>query len=109
MLVSAAGADERIVGRYGRSGAQCGLHQPGGAGTGAARAARWAACAGARSARAKASYAAAGCSLDDAGIHAAKKSSGLRAENVCICDGKIVASDGQVEIVFEREVDGIFQ
>ncbi len=109
MLGSAVEVDERIVGRDRRSGAERGLHQAGSAGACAACAAGRAARACAGSASAESADATARSSLHHAGVDAAKESSGLRAKNIRVRDGKVVASDRQIEIVFEREIDGILQ
>ena len=48
-------------------------------------------------------------SLHNAGIHAAENSAGLSSQYIHVGDRQIVAGNGQVEIVFERQPDGILQ
>ena len=52
---------------------------------------------------------AAGRSGHDAGIDAAHRAARLRAQNVHLRDGQVVARDDQVEIVLESEIDGVVQ
>ena len=109
MLFSAVRSDERIVGRHRRSGSESGLHQSRSASSGPACAAAGTARAGAWSARTEASNAATGGSLHHASVDAAKESAGLCAQNVCVGDRKIVASNGQIQIIFERKINGILE
>jgi len=85
------------------------LHEAGGSCTGASRTARGATCAGSRGTGAEAAYTCARRVLHDADVDAAKGSSCLSAQDVGAGDGDVVARDGQIEVVFQREIDGILQ
>jgi hypothetical protein len=47
--------------------------------------------------------------LYDAGVHAAKEAAGLGAEQIRVGNRQVVAGDRQIEIVLERQINGIFQ
>src|SRR5579864_3343376 len=108
MLLPAIEIDEWVVGRHWGPSAQRRLHQTGSACSRPAGAAGCTAGTRAGSARSESAHAAAGRALNDAGIHTAKKSSRLRTQNVGLRDRKIVSSDCQVQVIFQREIDRIF-
>ena len=109
MLQSGDGGENRIVRRYIGSDTEGGLHQARSSGSGAARAAGRAAGSRARSARSEAAHASSGSALHYARIHSAKEAAGLGAQDVGIGDGQVVARNRQVEIVLQRQSDGILQ
>src|SRR5580693_4186969 len=98
-----------IVGRNRRAGAQRGLHQAGSSGAGPTCAATCAARASARCASSITANAPAGSSLHYASINAAKNSSCLGAQDIGIGNGKVIARDGQVEVILQRQANCVFE
>src|SRR6266576_5775690 len=109
MFTAGIQAERRIVRRHRCPGSQSRLHKARSARSRAARAARCATSARSWSAGAETSDSAARSSLHDAGVHSAKASPGFGAEKIGIGDRQVVSCDRQVEIVFKREVNGVFQ
>ncbi len=58
---------------------------------------------------ADAAHAAAGSILHDAGVDAEDGGAGLGAQHVGVGDVQVVARDGDIEIVFERQRNGVIQ
>ncbi len=109
VLDSTAAGDQRIEAGNVGTDAQRRLHQSG-------RACARTACATSRAARArsgsscaKAADAAARRVLHDTGIDAAEGAACLRAQDVSVGDGQVVARDHQVEIVFQCQIDRVPQ
>src|SRR5579863_213119 len=109
MFHAKGSVNRRIIRRDRSSRAQRGLHQAGRARTGSARAAGRTAGTGAGSSSAESSYTAARCSLHHSSVDTTEESASLCAQNVGIGNRQVVAGDGHVQVVLERQVDGIFQ
>ncbi len=103
------GGDERVVGGDGAAGSKRGGDQARGARAGATCTAGGAAGPGTGGATAKATDAAAGRVLHDAGIDSAEDAASLRAKNVRARDRDVVARDREIQVVFEGEIDGVPQ
>ena len=108
MFVPTGDADGWVIGGDGGAAAEGGLDETTGTSTRTARATAGAACT-APCAGTKVRAAAPGSVPDDAGIDAPKDAACLRAKDICLGDGNVIASDGEVEIVFERELDSILE
>ena len=109
MLNIEGGVELRIV-RLNRSPSSDGrLHQTTCASSRTARAARGAASPCSRSAAAKTADASARSALNQTAGNAARGGAGRGAKNVSVGDIQVVARDCQVEVVLEREGDGIVQ
>src|SRR2546423_1110108 len=98
-----------IVGCHQSACSQGRLHQASSARTCAACSAGCSAGARSWSAGSEASDSTARSALHNAGVHSAKASTGFGAEKIGIGDRQVVARDCQVEIVFKREIDRVFQ
>ncbi len=107
MLDTSDAGDQRIERRNVGSDTQRRLNKSGRTGARTACASRGAAGARSRSARSEAANPTAGRSLHHTGIYAAKRSTGLGAQNICIRDRQVVTCDGEVEVVFQCQRDGI--
>src|ERR1700739_2852499 len=109
MLSADRGNNRRIVGRDRRTCAQGGLHESGSASSCATCSSGGAARTRAGSASAKSANASARSSLNHTSVDPTKESTSLGTKYICVRDGQVVASDGQIEIVFKREINGILQ
>ena len=96
MFLAAIGIDQGVIGGNRGAGTEGGLDQARGARTRTARASGRAARAGSRSSRAQASHAAPGGALHNSCIHAPEISARLRAQNIGIRNGDVVAGNRQI-------------
>src|SRR5664279_575574 len=101
--------DSRIVRLHRGSSSEGRLHYTGRACTCSARTARGAARACPGSAGAKASHAASRRTLHDAGVDAAERATRLGTEDVGVGDRQVVASDGDIKIVLDRQRDCVVE
>ncbi len=109
MFQTANDADRWVVRLHRSSCAQGGLHQAGRAGACSARASGRAAGSGAGCARSEATYTPTRSASHDTGVDAAEGGASLGSLNVGVGDGKVVAGDGQIEIILQRQSDRVLQ
>src|ERR1022692_183121 len=109
MFQTANHGNRWVIRLHRRSCAESGLHQTGSAGAGSTRASGGAAGARARCARSEAAYTTARCASHNAGVDAAEGSASLRSLNIGVGDGQVIAGDGQIEIVLQRQRDRVLQ
>ena len=108
VFVPTGDADGWVIGGDGRAAAEGRLDETAGTSTRTARATAGATRT-APGAGTEVRAAAAGGVPNDTGVDAAEDAACLSAENIGLGDGNVVASDGEVEIVFERELDSILE
>src|SRR5260370_4515730 len=109
MLNSDGQAERRIVRGHGSAGTQSRLHEAGSARTRTTGATGRTAGACSRCSRAVAANSATRSALYNTGINATKASASLRSQKIGISNRQVITGDCQVQIVFESEVNRVFQ
>src|SRR5579862_1988805 len=109
MLNSAVEVYEWIERGNGGASTECGLHEARCTSSRTTRTAGCAACSRAGSACAESADASARSSLHYSSVYAAEEASSLCAQDVGIRNRDVVSGDGEIEVIFERELDCVFQ
>src|SRR4051812_6129854 len=107
MLNAPIHVDEGIVRLNHGSGTQCGLHKARSACACATSTAARAAGSRARRSRTESANASPWSSLDHASVDPSEGCTSLCAQNICICNGQVIARNREVEIVLKRKINRI--